>query len=60
MRQRIQRLGRVLRQIPGKENAIIYTLYATDSESGRLMREAARLVEITSVKWLEVNLGSSG
>ncbi|HRN68069.1 MAG TPA: DEAD/DEAH box helicase [Promineifilum sp.] len=60
MRQRIQRLGRVLRQIPGKESAIIYTLYATDSEANRLMHEADKMVEITSVKWLGVNLEFSG
>lgn len=52
-RQRIQRLGRVLRPAPGKERATVYTLYATKSEERRLKKEASRLREISSVRWLQ-------
>ena len=37
-RQRIQRLGRVLRPSNGKESAIVYTLVATKSEIARLQQ----------------------
>ena len=50
-RQRIQRLGRVLRPAKGKEKAIIYTLYATDQEHRRLSNEAARLEGVAQVVW---------
>lgn len=53
-RQRIQRLGRVLRPAPGKTTARVYTIYATDSEEKRLSAEARDLQEITSVSWLQV------
>jgi superfamily II DNA or RNA helicase len=51
-RQRIQRLGRVLRPAKGKNKATIYTIYATDQEHERLMREASRLEEVTKISWL--------
>ena len=50
-RQRIQRMGRVLRPAPGKSHATIYTVYATDQEEKRLAREARDLVEASSVSW---------
>ena len=50
-RQRIQRLGRVLRPAPGKDVALIYTLFATEAEKQRLKKEADRLEGITSVVW---------
>jgi superfamily II DNA or RNA helicase len=40
-RQRIQRLGRVLRPARGKDHAIIYTLFATEQEQKRLANEEA-------------------
>ena len=50
-RQRIQRLGRVLRPAKGKDKALIYTLYATEQERGRLDKEAARLDNVACVSW---------
>jgi superfamily II DNA or RNA helicase len=50
-RQRIQRLGRILRKAKGKEAATVYTLYATEEEKGRLQREEQGLEGITSVTW---------
>ncbi len=50
-RQRIQRLGRVLRPAKGKGKALIYTLYATEQERTRLFKEAARLADVSEVVW---------
>ena len=50
-RQRIQRLGRVLRPAKGKEKAIIYTLYATEQERKRLAKEEERLEGVAEVVW---------
>jgi superfamily II DNA or RNA helicase len=54
-RQRIQRLGRVLRPAPGKDFAQIYTIYATDNEEKRLIEEAKNLSEVVSVQWRKVS-----
>jgi superfamily II DNA or RNA helicase len=50
-RQRIQRLGRVLRPAQGKKSAVVFTLFATDVERRRLEEEQGRLHEIVSVSW---------
>lgn len=50
-RQRIQRLGRVLRPAPGKEHAIVYTLYSGKAPQTRLAEEAAGLEGVASVAW---------
>lgn len=50
-RQRIQRLGRILRKAKGKDAAHVYTLFATEEERKRLAREEKTLEGITSVKW---------
>jgi superfamily II DNA or RNA helicase len=55
-RQRIQRLGRVLRPAASKKRAIIYTLYATDVEQDRLEKEYKRLGEIAEIKWMKVHV----
>jgi superfamily II DNA or RNA helicase len=55
-RQRIQRLGRLLRNAPGKESAAIYTIYSTDSEEELLIAEAKELEGATEVKWLGAKL----
>lgn len=60
VRQRIQRLGRVLRQAHGKERATIYTLYATDPEAQRLVDEAAKLKEISEIKWFTAKVDTNG
>lgn len=53
-RQRIQRLGRVLRRSAGKDRAIVISVYATDHEEERLLAESVRLREIADVRWFEV------
>jgi superfamily II DNA or RNA helicase len=53
-RQRIQRLGRVLRPAKGKSQAQIFTLYATLPEERTLLREAEGLEGVASVKWLSI------
>lgn len=50
-RQRIQRLGRVLRPAKGKTKALIYTVFATEQERQRLSVEAARLEGVAEVLW---------
>jgi superfamily II DNA or RNA helicase len=57
-RQRIQRLGRVLRPSRGKDKAVIYTLFATVQEEKRLQNEAARLEDVASVAWATGSRGS--
>ena len=52
-RQRIQRLGRVLRPAPGKDRALIYTLYTTVAERDRLYaEEQGRESGADSITWL--------
>ena len=53
-RQRIQRMGRVLRPAAGKEVARIYTIYATEQEEQRLARESRTLVGARSVSWQRI------
>lgn len=50
-RQRVQRLGRVLRPAAGKEHAIIYSIVASAPEIRRLAKEAEDLKEIVKVEW---------
>ena len=51
LRQRIQRLGRVLRPAKGKQKAVIHTLYATTQEYKRLLKEAERMDSLAQVVW---------
>lgn len=51
-RQRIQRLGRVLRPAPNKTKAKIYTLYATDVEKERLTEEYTHITDPIKISWL--------
>lgn len=53
-RQRIQRMGRVLRSMTGKENAEVITIYATDVEEARLAQEAQSFKDIISIEWKNV------
>lgn len=53
-RQRIQRIGRVLRRSSGKDMAEVITIYATDAERNQLAEESQGLEEVAEVKWLEV------
>lgn len=50
-RQRIQRLGRILRPASGKEGAVIFTLVATEPEVERLKMEEAELEGVATVGW---------
>ncbi len=52
-RQRIQRLGRILRKVDGKEEAVVYTLFATNEERKRLEFEESNLQSITNVRWMQ-------
>jgi superfamily II DNA or RNA helicase len=51
-RQRIQRLGRVLRPSEGKTSSTVYTLFATPPEVKQLEKEAGELEGVIEVKWL--------
>lgn len=50
-RQRIQRLGRVVRPAKDKQEAIIYTLVATGPEIDRLKEEEKNLEGVATVRW---------
>lgn len=50
-RQRIQRLGRILRPASGKDGARIYTLVATGPEIARLKDEESELEGVADVSW---------
>ena len=50
-RQRIQRLGRIVRPAKGKPGATIYTLVATAPEIGRLKEEEENLEGVATVTW---------
>lgn len=50
-RQRIQRLGRVLRPAKGKSGATVYTLVATKGEIERLRAEEQELEGVADVAW---------
>lgn len=52
-RQRIQRLGRVLRPHKRKEMAKIYTLYCTSHESENLKTEESNISDEIKVSWKE-------
>jgi len=53
-RQRVQRLGRVLRTHADKDLAQIYTVYVTEHEQQKLIKETDLLSGVASTKWLEM------
>lgn len=54
-RQRIQRMGRVLRPAKGKSRAMVYTLFASDAEEQRLREEQMGSESgADSVRWMDV------
>ena len=57
IRQRIQRLGRILRPAPDKTQASIYTIYLTTQEQKRLIQEAQDLIGTSSVTWMHSTYG---
>ena len=56
LRQRIQRLGRVLRPAPGKQRAMVYTIYMTKPEEERLSKEAWHLKETGDIAWMHSSI----
>jgi superfamily II DNA or RNA helicase len=50
-RQRIQRLGRVLRPAKDKTDAVIFSLAATKPEIDRLKDEARDLSDFAAIRW---------
>jgi superfamily II DNA or RNA helicase len=60
LRQRIQRLGRILRPARGKEQAMVYTLYGTLDEENRLRAEANRLGDVSQIKWQRLKVRENG
>ena len=57
IRQRIQRLGRVLRPAPNKKRASIYTIYMTEAEEERLAAEASELIGASNITWMKSKYG---
>ena len=55
-RQRIQRLGRVLRVAPEKGHADVATIFATDHERNSLQREAESLADVAETRWYQVDV----
>jgi len=53
-RQRIQRIGRVIRIHSDKERAKIYSIYITEKEQERLREEQERLSDISVFNWFEM------
>ena len=53
IRQRIQRLGRVLRPHPDKQTATVMTLYVLPGEAETLRLESERLDGVADVRWFE-------
>jgi superfamily II DNA or RNA helicase len=53
-RQRIQRLGRILRPAKGKAGAIIYSIVAAQAEIKRLTKEEETMEGVAEVKWSKV------
>jgi superfamily II DNA or RNA helicase len=51
LRQRIQRLGRIVRPSRGKAAAVVYTLVATQPEIERLKQEEERLDGVAATSW---------
>lgn len=59
-RQRIQRLGRLLRPSPGKQRAVVYTIYATGPEERRLLQEASSDSGAGSISWRRATFLAQG
>jgi superfamily II DNA or RNA helicase len=57
-RQRIQRLGRVLRPSKGKDSATVYTLFATEIEKKRLQDEAELMPDLINTRWQAVQVAN--
>jgi superfamily II DNA or RNA helicase len=53
-RQRIQRIGRVIRIHDSKERARVYTIYVTDKEEEKLRNEQSILSDISTFNWFKM------
>ncbi len=53
-RQRIQRLGRVLRPAKDKDSADIYTIFASQPEVDRLIKEEEQLRDVRAIHWRKI------
>lgn len=53
IRQRIQRLGRLLRPHPDKKTATVATIYVLPGEAETLRAESVRLEGVAGVRWFE-------
>ena len=53
VRQRIQRLGRVLRPHPDKKAATVVTMYVLPGEGEALRAESERLEDVADVRWFK-------
>jgi len=53
-RQRVQRLGRVLRLHDDKDLAKVYSFYVTEAEQKKLSEEVQNLEGVASVRWLQM------
>ena len=53
LRQRIQRIGRVLRPSPNKSIATVYTLYLMGIEEGHLIDELRTMDASVNVRWMK-------
>ncbi len=60
LRQRIQRMGRILRKAEGKDFATVCTVYATDDEERDLREEAGRLRDVAQVRWFSIGHDMEG
>jgi superfamily II DNA or RNA helicase len=56
VRQRIQRMGRVLRPALNKAHATVATIYGTDVEKNRLLNESLDLVGLAETRWYRATL----
>ena len=56
-RQRIQRLGRILRPSVEKEHATVYTLYTSKEQQVRLAKEATSMEGLADVAWMRGFVG---
>jgi hypothetical protein len=46
----------VIRPSPGKDTAVVCTLYATEPERESLLAEAERLEDLAAIHWYEVKM----
>jgi superfamily II DNA or RNA helicase len=55
-RQRIQRIGRILRTLSGKNLGEVYTLYCSPVEEKRLILEAEEFESVVQTRWSVIEI----